>query len=178
MPWQSLGFVTPNFDLWLPFPGDVGNSSVFRVQFISSGNVENIFSILWLRRVWKFGAFKDKEVEIARRIYPQPHSIILDLPIPDPLRYGGIIPAGYECKLERRYRKGNYTEPNFYVNLDAFETETLGSLDPQLQVINSNINEVLLTITQFSQLATIELGQINQDLDILSQDLDILLGNN
>ncbi len=118
--WQPLGSVTPQFDLWLPFPGDAGSASVFRFQFVTSGNPENIFSILWFRRVWEFGQFRDKQVEIARQIYPQIHSIIFHLPIPDPLEYAGLIPAGYECKLERRYRKGNYAEPSFYVFLEAF----------------------------------------------------------
>ncbi|MCC3409387.1 MAG: hypothetical protein JGK17_28295 [Microcoleus sp. PH2017_10_PVI_O_A] len=75
---------------------------------------------MWFRRVWVFGAFREKQVEIAHRIYPQVHSIIFYLPIPDSLEYSGLIPAGYECKLERRYRKGNYAEPIFYVSLEAF----------------------------------------------------------
>lgn len=118
--WVSLGEVTPQFDLWLPFPGDAGAASVFRFQFVSTGNPENIFSTLWFRRVWQFGTFRDKQVEIARQIYPQIHSIILYLPIPDPLEYAGVIPAGYECKLEKRYRKANYAEPIFYISLEAF----------------------------------------------------------
>lgn len=118
--WQPLGTVTPEFDLWLPFSGDADNASVFRLQFITAGNPENIFSILWFRRVWEFGQFREKQVEVAQRIYPQIHSIILNLPIPFPLESVGAIPAGYECKLERRYRKGNYAEPVFYVSLEAF----------------------------------------------------------
>lgn len=115
-----MGQVSPQFDLWLPFPGGAGSASVFRFQFVSTGNPENIFSILWFRRVWVFGALREKQIEIAHRIYPQIHSIILYLPIPAPLEYAGLIPAGYECKLERRYRKGNYAEPAFYISLEAF----------------------------------------------------------
>lgn len=120
MTWQSLGSVTPNPLLWLPFPGDSGDGAVFRLQFVSTGNIENIFSFLLFRRIWKSGVFREKEVELTRKLYPQVNSVILWLPIPPELKYAGISPAGYECRLERRYQKGNYAEPSFYVSLDVF----------------------------------------------------------
>lgn len=120
--WISLGEVSPEFNLWIPFPNseNAGSATVFRAQFFSNGNLENVFSFLWFRRVWQFGTFKDKEVEPSQRLYPQIHSLILYLPIPPALEYSGVIPSGYECKLERRFRKGIYAEPNFYISLDAW----------------------------------------------------------
>lgn len=117
--WESLGTVTPSFDLWLPFPGDAGNSTVFRLQYISGGNIENVFSSLWLRRVWAVGTFRDKEVELAQKLYPQAHSVILWLPVPPAMEAAGIMPYLYEVKKSRYTRKGSYFEPNWYVSLDA-----------------------------------------------------------
>jgi hypothetical protein len=120
--WIPLGEVSPRFDLWLPFPNgeNAGGASVFRVRFFSDGNLENVFSYLWFRRVWRFGTFRDKEVERAEKIYPQIHSLIINIPIPTALEYSGLFPAGYECKLERRFRRGAYAEPIFYISLDAW----------------------------------------------------------
>lgn len=116
--WQPLGSVTPDFNLWLPFPGNAGRATVFRMQFVSSGNIENVFSTLWFRRVWTTGTFREKEVELSKKIYPQVHSVILWLPIPPEAI--DLVPANYECKLEKRFKRGSYAEPSFYVNLDAF----------------------------------------------------------
>ncbi len=120
--WQSLGTVTPTFDLWLPFPNqETGAGTVFRLQFLSDGNVENVFSRLWFRRIWSPGTFRDKEVEPSQRIYPQKHSLILWLPIPPSLVEAGIAPWGYEIRKDYRY-KGKYVEPNLYVSLEVFES--------------------------------------------------------
>jgi hypothetical protein len=119
--WQPLGTVTPDFNLWLPFPGDAGSGTVFRLQFISDGNIENVFSYLHLRRVWTPGTFNEKEVELSQKLYPQRHSVILWLPIPPALEFAGLTPAGYEIRKDYRYRKGSYAEPTWYVSLDAFE---------------------------------------------------------
>ncbi len=117
--WEPLGTVTPNFDLWLPFPiQETGAGTVFRLQFISDGNIENVFSRIWFRRVWSPGTFRDKEVEPSQRIYPQKHSLIIWLPIPPPLLDAGIAPYAYEIRKEYRY-KGKYGEPNFYISLDV-----------------------------------------------------------
>lgn len=118
--WQSLGTVTPTFDSWLPFPiQETGAGTVFRLQFLSDGNVENVFSRLWFRRIWSPGTFRDKEVEPSQRLYPQKHSLILWLPIPPSLLEAGIAPWGYEIRKDYRY-KGKYGEPNFYISLDVF----------------------------------------------------------
>jgi len=118
MGWQSLGTVTPDFNLWLPFSGDAGTSTVFRMQFLTGGNIENVFSTLWFRRVWLPGVFKNKEVELSQKLYPQAHSVILWLPIPSDLSEAGLIPIGYEVK-KNYYRKGA-VEPPWYVSLDAW----------------------------------------------------------
>lgn len=119
--WQSLGTVTPTFDLWLPFPNqETGAGTAFRLQFLSDGNVENVFSRLWFRRVWSPGILRDKEVEPSQRLYPQKHSLILWLPIPPPLIEAGIAPWGYEIRKEYRY-KGKYAEPSLYISLEVFE---------------------------------------------------------
>lgn len=120
MPWQPLGSVTPDFNLWLPFPGNAGDGTVFRLQFVSSGNIENVFSTLWFRRVWTPGTFREKEVELSQKFYPQPHSVILWLPIPPALSVAGISPARYEVRKDSWSRKGKYSEPAWYVNLDVF----------------------------------------------------------
>ena len=117
--WQPLGIVTPSFDLWLPFPGDAGNSTVFRLQYISGGNIENVFSRLWLRRVWAQGTFQDKEVELAQKLYPQAHSVILWLPTPPAMELAGITPYMYVVKKSKYTYKGNYSEPDWYVSMDA-----------------------------------------------------------
>lgn len=117
--WQPLGIVTPDFNLWLPFPGDAGSGTVFRLQFISDGKIENVFSYLWLRRVWVSGILKEKEVEPSQKFYPQINSVILWLPIPP--AFTGLTPVGYEIHKDYRYRKGSYAEPNWYVSLDVFE---------------------------------------------------------
>ena len=120
--WQPLGTVTPTFDLWLPFPNqETGAGTVFRLQFLSDGNVENVFSRLWFRRIWSPGTFRDKEVEPSQRLYPQKHSLILWLPIPPSLLEAGIAPWGYEIRKDYRY-KGKYVEPNLYVSLEVFES--------------------------------------------------------
>ena len=98
MAWQPLGSVTPDFNFWLPFPGDAGIGTVFKMQFLTSGNIENVFSTLWLRRIWTPGLFRDKEVELSQKLYPQANSVILWLPIPPDLSAGGLIPIGYEVK--------------------------------------------------------------------------------
>ncbi len=123
MVWQSLGSVIPESVLWLPFPGNAGDGTVFRLQFISGGNIENVFSSLWFRRIWQAGtstSFREKEVEPVQKLYPQPHSLILWLPIPPALSVAGISPVGYEVRKNLWSRKGNYSEPNWYVNLDVF----------------------------------------------------------
>lgn len=119
--WQPLGTVTPDFSLWLPFPGDAGASTVFRMQFLSGGNIENVFSTLWFRRVWTAGTFREKEVELSQILYPQVHSVILWLPIPPALEVAGLVPDGYEVRKNYyRYRKGA-VEPNWYVSLDVWQ---------------------------------------------------------
>lgn len=120
MTWQPLGIITPSFDLWLQFPNqETGVGEVFRLQFVSDGNIENVFSRIWFRRVWSPGTLRDKEVELSQQLYPQKHSLILQLPITRPLLGAGIIPYGYEICKKYRY-KGKYAEPNFYVSLDVF----------------------------------------------------------
>jgi hypothetical protein len=116
--WQSLGSVIPDFNLWLPFSGDAGAGTVFKMQFFSGGNIENVFSTLWLRRIWTAGTFKDKEVELSQKLYPQAHSVILWLPIPSDLSSAGLMPTGYEIK-KNYYRKGA-AEPSWYVSLDVW----------------------------------------------------------
>ncbi len=118
--WQSLGTITPSFDLWLPFQDDAGSSTVFRLQFISGGNVENVFSSLWFRRVWAPGMFREKEVELSQKLYPQVNSVILWMPIPPALELAGIVPHSYEVKKSKFTRKGSYTEPEWYVSLEVF----------------------------------------------------------
>jgi hypothetical protein len=98
MTWQPLGTITPDFNLWLPFPGNAGLGTVFRMQFFSGGKIENVFSTLWFRRIWVLGLFKDKEVERSEKLYPQANSVILWLPIAPDLSTSGLIPAGYEVK--------------------------------------------------------------------------------
>lgn len=117
--WQPLGTVTPDFNFWLPFPGDAGASTVFRIQFLSGGNIENVFSSLWLRRVWTPGVFKDKEVELSQKFYPQVNSVIFWLLIPPPLELAGIMPEGYEVK--KSYYKKGAAEPSWYVSLDVWK---------------------------------------------------------
>lgn len=119
MAWQPLGTVTPDFNLWLPFPGNAGAGTVFRMQFLSGGNIENVFSSLWLRRVWTAGILKEKEVELSQRLYPQPHSVILWLPTPPALSAAGIAPVGYEVRKNPWSRRGKYSEPAWYVDLDV-----------------------------------------------------------
>lgn len=119
--WQPLGIVTPDFNLWLSFPGDAGSGTVFRLQFISDGKIENVFSSLWLRRVWTQGILRDKEVELSQKLYPQPNSVILWLPIPPVLGIAGLVPMGYEIRKDYRYRKGSYVEPNLHVSLEVFQ---------------------------------------------------------
>ena len=116
--WQPLGTVTPDFNLWLPFPGDAGAGTVFRMQFLTGGNIENVFSNLWFRRIWSPGFFRDKEVELSQKLYPQANSVILWLPIPPDLSAGGLIPTGYEVK-KNYYRKGA-AEPLWHVSLDIW----------------------------------------------------------
>jgi len=118
--WQPLGSVTPDYNLWLSFPGDAGMGEVFRVQYQSGGNIENVFSALWLRRVWTFGTFRDKEVELSQKLYPQVNSVILHLPIPPLYNSAGLIlePVAYEVK-KSYYRKGA-VEPIWYVSLDVW----------------------------------------------------------
>jgi hypothetical protein len=118
MGWQPLGTVTPDFNLWLPFPGDAGVNTVFKMQFLTGGNIENVFSTLWLRRVWTPGLFRDKEVELSQKLYPQANSVILWLPIPPDLSAAGLIPTGYEVK-KNYYRKGS-VEPPWYVSLEVW----------------------------------------------------------
>ena len=69
--------------------------------------------------MWSPGFSSEKEVESLQRIYPQKHSLILWLPIPQPLLEAGITPYGYEICKKYRY-KGKYAEPNLSVSLDAF----------------------------------------------------------
>jgi hypothetical protein len=119
MVWQSLGSVTPDFNFWLPFSGNAGAGTVFKIQyFAGEGNIQNVSSTLWLRRVWTFGLFKDKEVERSEKLYPQAHSVILWLPIAPDLTASGLIPVGYEVK-KSYYRKGA-VEPPWYVSLDVW----------------------------------------------------------
>lgn len=120
MAWQPLGDVTPDFNLWLPFPGDAGAGTVFRFQFLSGGNIENVFSTLWFRRVWTAGIFREKEVESVHKIYPQVNSLILWLPIPPELEAAGLEPSGYEAKKNwYKYKKGA-VEPNWYISLNVW----------------------------------------------------------
>ncbi len=117
--WNSLGTVTPTFDSWLRFPGEeIGAGEIFRLQFTADGNIENVFSRIWFRRIWADGLLNEKEVERSQRIYPQKHSLILWLPIPPLFLSNGIAPYGYEIRKDRRY-KSNYAEPNFYTSLDV-----------------------------------------------------------
>jgi hypothetical protein len=120
MAWQPLGDVTPDFNFWLPFPGDAGMGEVFRVRYQSGGNIENVFSSLWLRRVWKFGTFQEKEVELSQKLYPQKNAVILHLPILPLYDLAEFIlpPAGYEVK-KTYYNKGA-VEPLWYVSLDVW----------------------------------------------------------
>jgi len=120
MTWQSLGTVTPEFNLWLPFPGDAGANTVFKMKFLTGGNIENVFSTLWFRRIWTPGLFRDKEVELSQKLYPQANSVILWLPFPPDLSAAGLIPTGYEVK-KNYYRKGA-VEPPWYVSLDVWVT--------------------------------------------------------
>ena len=121
--WQPLGTVTPEFDRWLAFPNDndPGTASLFRVQFIADGNAENIFSRCWFRRLWIPGLFREKEVEPSIRLYPQSHSLIIWMPIPEPFLIAGITPYGYEVKKEYWSKRGVYAEPNWYVSVDFWE---------------------------------------------------------
>lgn len=119
--WQPLGTVTPSFDLWLPFPSNAGSSTVFRLQYISGGNIENVFSSLWLRRVWAIGTFREKEVELAQKLYPQAHSVILWLPTPPAMELAGITPYSYEVKKSKYTRKGNYSEPEWHISMDVLQ---------------------------------------------------------
>ena len=119
MSWQPLGDLTPDFNLWLPFPGDAGAGTTFRMQFLSAGNIENVFSALWFRRVWVAGTFREKEVELSQKLYPQVNSVILWLPFPPQFEATGLTPTGYEVK-KSYYRKG-VAEPNWYVSLDVWE---------------------------------------------------------
>ncbi|MEG4807940.1 hypothetical protein QUA82_09945 [Microcoleus sp. F8-D3] len=120
--WIPLGEVVPKFDLWLPFPdgANAEGATVFRAQFLSDGNIENVFSTLWLRRIWVAGILREKEVELSQKLYPQQHSVILWLPIPPDLEATGLIPAGYEVK-KNPYRRGA-VEPPWYVSLDVWAT--------------------------------------------------------
>lgn len=120
MGWQPLGDVTPDFNLWLSFPGDPGIGEVFRIGYQSGGNIENVFSTLWLRPVWTTGTFREKEVGLSQKLYPQVNSVILYLPLPPLYNLAGLIlpPIGYEVK-KIYYRKGA-VEPLWYVSLDVW----------------------------------------------------------
>jgi hypothetical protein len=120
MAWQTLGDATPDFNFWVQFPGDAGMGEVFRVRYQSGGNIENVFSTLWFRRVWSFGILQDKEVELSQKLYPQVNSVILYLPIPPLYNLAGLIlqPVGYEVK-KSYYRRGA-VEPLWYVSLDVW----------------------------------------------------------
>jgi hypothetical protein len=121
MSWQPLGDITPEFEFWQMFSGEVGVAQVFRIRYQSSGNIEKVFSTLWLRRVWTSGFFQDKEVELSQKLYPQINSVILYLPLPPLYNSAGLIlePVGYEVK-KSYYRKGA-AEPLWFVSLDFWD---------------------------------------------------------
>lgn len=121
MAWQSLGDLTPEFEFWQKFPGDAGIAECFRIRYQSSGNVEKIFSALWLRRIWTTGFFQEKEVELSQKLYPQVPAVVLYMPIPPLYNSAGLImqPVGYEVK-KSYYRKGA-VEPFWFVSLDFWD---------------------------------------------------------
>lgn len=121
MGWQPLGDVIPDFNVWLPFPQDAGIAEVFRVRYQSGGNIENVFSTLWLRRIWSLGNFQEKEVELSQKLYPQVNSVILYLPLPPLYNAAGLIlkPVGYEVKKSYRNSKNSF-EPLWFVSLDMW----------------------------------------------------------
>jgi len=120
MAWQPLGDITPEFDFWQKFPGEAAAAEVFRIRY-QSGNIEKVFSTLWLRRVWTAGVFQNKEVELSQKLYPQVSAVILWLPVPPLYNSVGLIlePVGYEVK-KNYYRKGA-VEPFWSVSLDFWD---------------------------------------------------------
>jgi len=123
MSWQPLGDVTPEFEFWQKFPGEAGVAEVFRIGYQSGGNIEKVFSTLWFRRIWTAGFFRDKEVELSQKLYPQINSVILYLPFPPLYNSAGLIlePVGYEVK-KSYYRRGA-AEPLWFVSLDFWQIE-------------------------------------------------------
>jgi hypothetical protein len=94
--WNDLGAVTPNINSWIKFPNlSVGGLDTIRAKFIYNADA-NISSYGLIRSVYTVNG--DSVITKAIKIYVQPESIILDIPILPDFKKREIYLRNFERK--------------------------------------------------------------------------------
>ncbi|MEP0868879.1 hypothetical protein NDA01_03585 [Trichocoleus desertorum AS-A10] len=94
--WRSLGTLKPQMD-WRTFNAPTF-SDTFRITY--TGLTPELSSTALIRQY-----FANDEVSPATRLYPKREKLILELPIPEPLKNSGMVVRyiGVKRLIRRRY---------------------------------------------------------------------------